>query len=273
MSPDYTAQDLDALQEKPRKGGSQPLLQANREPPYLSAWITRACRPAEKAYRLQGFDRLGRDSRDPCVLIFTNGREDPRKFRVKKQSDLMRNPRLALVSLSDGWLDVPHLTPGEIEDFWTALCRFGAVLTEFDEVDQTHEWIEQMLPSCLPMNGYTLVPDGRHDALMAMRHAGQFTKADAQSMVRGAGEDQRWQQRPCRFIDSETGDQWIRQGETATYLRWVIGVEPLPHTTLRARLREIGVIGRRFEDYRPPHPKLGLYQLTESLIEGVDGAK
>lgn len=270
--PDVTEAQMDSLQEKPRKGGSQPFLQPNRDATYLTGWLTRASRPADKGYRLQTIERLGRDPRDPCVLVFANGREEPRRFRVKRQGDLMRNPRMALVSISDGWLDVPHLTPGENEDFWTALCRFAAVLTEEDELDQTREWVEAMLPACMPLNGYTLVPDGRHDALMAIRHAGEFRKPDAMSMVRPA-EDQRWQQRPCRFIDSQTGDQWIRQGEAAAYLRWVIGVEPLAHTTLRSRLREIGVVGRRFEDYRPPHPKLGLYQLTESLIEYVDGAK
>lgn len=268
----FSEQDLDSVQEKPRKGGSQPLLQANRDPAYIGGWITRATRPAEQGYHLQTIERLGRDPRDPVVLIYANGREEARRFRVKQQKELMKSPRLTLVSLSDGWLDVPHLTPGEQEDFWTAVCRYAAVLTEFDETDQTREWMEQMLPATMPLNGYSLVPDARHDALMAIRHAGEFTKPDAQQMLRG-GEDQRWQQRPSRFIDSNTGEQWIRPGETATYLRHIVGVEPLSHSTLRARLREIGVVGRQFEDYRPPHPKLGLYQLSESLIEFVDGPK
>lgn len=268
--PDFTEAEMDALQEKPRKSGSLPYLKSDRDRQYLAGWLTRASRPAEKGYTLQTAERLGRDLKDPCVLIFANGREEPKRFRVKQQKDLTRNPRMTLVSLSDGWLDVPHLTPSEIEDYWSALCRFAAVLTEFDEVDQTREWVEAMLPSTMPLNGYTLVPDGRHDALMAIRHAGEFRKPDAQQMLRG---DERWQQRPCRFIDSQTGNQWIRPGETATYLRHIVGVEPLSHSTLRARLREIGVLRQHFEDYRPPHPKLDLYQLTESLIEYMDGAK
>jgi hypothetical protein len=56
-------------------------------------------------------------------------------------------------------------------------------------------------------------------------------------------------------------------------VRWVVGVEPLAHGTLRARLYEIGVVHRYFEDYRPPHPKLGLYQLTEALVEHVEGGR
>jgi hypothetical protein len=266
----FTEQQLDALQAKPRPKGTLPYLPDDRSPEPLREWLTRAFRPP-KGWQVQGFERFGREPRDPARLMLANGRED-RAFRIAKQVELTKNPCVTLLTVSDAWLDVPHLTGTEIEDVWRALCRLGAVLSEFDETDQTREWIEALLPFCLPMNGFTLVPDGRHDALMAMRNAGEFRKPDAQQMLRG-GEEQRWQQRPCRFIDANTGEQWIRTGETATYLRWVIGVEPLSHGTLRARLREIGVVGRQFEDYRPPHPKLGLYQLTDSLIDFVNGGK
>jgi hypothetical protein len=271
VSPDYTETDLDAAQEKPRPRGVLPYLPKQREPVSLAAWLTLATRPIEQGFRLAAFERLGRDPRDPCVLVFGNGREGARRFRIKSQRDLMRNPRTTLLSVADGWLDVPHLTAGEIEDVWAALCRFGAVLSEHDEVEQTREWVEAFLPATLALNGYSLVPDMRHDALMAIRRAGTFTKGDALALVRpGDAGDMRFAQRPTRFVDSSTGEQWIRAGETATYLRYVIGVEPLPHGTLRARLREIGIVGRYFEDYRPPHPKLALYQLTDELIEQVD---
>jgi hypothetical protein len=267
----YTDTDLDVAQGKPRPKGTLPYLTGDRRPEFLRAWLTRACRP-EEGFGLSTFERLGREGRDPCVLVFTNGREGSRRFRIKRQIDLMRNPRMVLGSVSDGWLDVPHLTPGEVEDVWMALCRLGSVLTEHDEVDQAREWVEAFVPVTLPLNGYSLVPDTRHDALMAIRRAGTFAKGDALSMLRPS-DDQRFAQRPTRFVDSNTGEQWVRPGELATYLRFVIGVEPLPHSTLRARLREIGVVGRYFEDYRPPHPKLALYQLTDELIQNVEGPR
>jgi hypothetical protein len=266
MSPDFTEDQLDAIQGKPRPKGSLPHLTDDRRPESLRAWLTRALRPPE-GWHVESFDRYGREGREPATLHVANGRE-ARAFRFKQQRDVATKPRMTVVSISDGWLDVPHLTAGEVEDLWAALCRLGSVLTEFDEVEQTREWVESYLPATLPLNGFSLVPDARHDALMAIRSAGTFGKGDALALTRPS-DDQRFAQRPTRFRDSATGEQWIRPTELAAFVRWVIGVEPLAHATLRARLREIGVVGQRFEDYRPPHPKLGLYQLTTELVEGM----
>jgi hypothetical protein len=129
-----------------------------------------------------------------------------------------------------------------------------------------------MLPVCLPLTGHTLVPDGRWDGLMAIRAAGEFTKTDALSMLRPGGDEPRYQQRPIRFVDKHTGDQYLRAGETATYMRYVIGVEPLAHSTLRARLHEIGVEAAYFQDRRHPHPKALLYKLATELVAVMDEA-
>ena len=252
---------------KPRPKGTLPYLPRGREAEPLRDWLTLAFRPLND-WRLQSVDRAGRDARDPVTLTFASGRE-AKSFRFKTQRELMNAPRVTSLAVSDGWLAVPHLTAGEVEDVWAALCTLGSVLTEHDEVEQTREWIEQMLPSTLPLNGYTLVPDARHDALMAIKAQGEFTKTDALSMVRPGSNDEHYQQRPLRFVDKATGEHWVRTGETATYVRWVVGVEPLSHATLRARLHEIGVVGRLFEDYRPPHPKLSLFQLPQGLIDGL----
>ena len=183
---------------KPRPKGSLPWLPKEPEPLSLCRWLTRAFRPP-KGWAIQGFERTGRDVRDPATLLVANGR-DSKRFRFKTQRELMRSPRSIVFAVADGWLAVPHLSPGEIEDLWAALCTLGRVLTEHDEVEQTRDWIEQMLPSTMPLGGYSLVPDARHDALMAIKHAGEFTKGDALSLIRG-GDDQRYQQRP--FVDSQ----------------------------------------------------------------------
>jgi hypothetical protein len=266
--PRFTEQDLDSAQAKPRAKGSLPYL-PERDPELLRAWLTMALRPPE-GWTVKNFERAGRDRKDPCSIFVANGRES-RTYRVNQQQELVMRPRTTLLSISDGKLDVPHLTATEVEDVWAALCHLGEVLTEWDERDEARKWVEQMCVTTLPLTGHTLVPDGRHDALMAMKRAGEFTRSDALALVRPGNDEQQqqYQQRPVRFVDEQTGEQWLRAGEVACYVRWVCGVEPLSHATLRARLHEVGVIGRLFEDYRPPHPKLNLYGLPEPLVEGT----
>jgi hypothetical protein len=259
--------DLDIAKAKPRPRGTLPYLPGDRDPDLLRGWLTRAVRP-ESGWSVADFDRTGRDPADPCTLHIKNGR-DSRSYRFRAQRDLFKTPRTTIATVTDGWLDVPHLTGGEIEDLCVALCRLGAVLTEYDERYETRKSVEQLLVGTAPMHGHTLLPDGRYDALVAIKAQGEFTKPDAMSMLRPG--DDRWQRRPIRFVDKDTGEQWVRMGEAATYLRWVLGVEPLSHSTLRSKLQEIGVVARHFQDYRPPHPKAWLYQLTEELIETVDG--
>jgi hypothetical protein len=267
--PDFTQADLDVAKQKARPKGALPYLPDNGDVALLRGWLTRAFRPVTTGWQFHAFERAGRGKLDPCSITFACGRET-RTFRFKQQRELISAPRPAVLGIADGWLAMPHLTAGEIEDIWAALCTLGRVLTEHDEVQQTREWIEQMLPATLPLQGHTLVPDGRHEALMAIKAAGEFAKQDALSMIRPS-DDQRWQQRPSRFIDSQTGEQHLRAGETACYLRYVVGVEPLSHATLRGRLHEIGVVARLYEDWHGTHPKLTLFQLSDELIKQVSG--
>jgi hypothetical protein len=259
---DYTSDDLDRVQAKARPRGKLPYLPDEPEAVALCDWLTLAFRPPE-GWRVVGFERPGRDRNDPASLLLRNGR-DARAYRFKQQGDLVMRLRSTVAAVSDGWLRMPHLTAGETEDVWMALCQLGVVQTEWDERAETTKWVEQLVRASLPLAGHTLVPDGRHAGLMALKHAGEFTRVDALAMGR-PGEVEGHQQRPARFIDAQTSEQWVRAGETAAYVRWVLGVEPLSGATLRARLSEIGVTGRLFEDYHPPHPKLNLYQLTDDL--------
>ena len=102
---------------------------------------------------------------------------------------------------------------------------------------------------------------------MAMRNQGGFVRRDAEQLVRG---NDGWQRRPVRFVDAETGEQFVRAGETATFVWHVIGDADHP-TRLKAWLAEIGVENRRVEDARPPHPKLSLFKLTDELVEYAEG--
>ena len=270
MSP-FGPDEMDAAEHrkdpKPRPRGKLPYLPDEPEEVALCDWLTLAFRPPE-GWRIVGFERTGRDKTDPASLMVRNGRES-RVYRFKQQGELMAHLRIAVAAVSDGWLNMPHLTGGETEDVWMALCQLGVVQTEWDERAETTKWCEQLVRASLPLSGHSLVPDARHDGLMALKRAGEFTRTDALELGR-PGETEGHQQRPVRFIDSETGDQWVRAGETAAYVRWVLGVEPLAAATLRARLVEVGVVGRLFEDYRPPHPAATLTSLAEALIGGLE---
>jgi hypothetical protein len=250
---------------KPRSRGTLPRLPVGRDLDLIQEWLTRAFMPPE-GYRIDTFDRHGRQRADPATLGLRNGR-DTLTYRFMAQSDLQgARLRSTILAVSDGELDMPHLTGSEIEDVWAALCKLGKVKTEVDERDLTRKWIEQLLDHATPLRGKTLAPDGRHDALMALRHQGEFTKPDALAL-RDRKDDFR---RPVRFIDAQTSEQWIRAGETATFVRYVVGIEPLAQSTLQGRLEQIEVEAQRFEDHRPPHPKNVLFRLSDALVAYVD---
>ena len=261
------------LQDKARPKGSLPHLPNGRDPEVLRGWLTRAFRP-DPGWEFDTFERPTTDPNDGCSITFRNGREMV-TYRFKRQSDLM-GPKLRsmVLSVAEGRLDMPHLTGSEIEDVWAAMCKLGSVLTEYDERDETRKLIEQMLVGTIPLTEHSLVPDGRFDALMAIRAQGEFTKPDALALQNAhRNDDGRWLRRPIRFIDRHTGHQYLRAGETATYLRYVLGAEPLSGGSLKGRLQEIGVEAEYPQDRRAPHPKARLYRLSAELVEYVGGSE
>ena len=167
----YTDADLDRVQAKARPRGVLPRLPAGRDPEALQQWLTIAFRPPD-GYKVESIERHGRQRLDPCTLTMRNGR-DCLTYRFMQQADLVGSRlRPAVLAASDGLLDVPHLSGGEQEDVWSALVKLGRVMTEVDERDETRKWVEQMVDVAAPLRGYTLVPDSRHDALMALRNLG-----------------------------------------------------------------------------------------------------
>ena len=256
--------------DKPRPKGSLPYLADDLDVEGLRDWLSLALRPPS-GWRMQNFERTGRQKSDPCWLTLNNGRERL-QYRFDNQRDLFSAPRVAVTAVTDGLLRIPHLTKSEVEDFWVALCRLGSVLTETDDRHETGKWLEQLIEATSPLRGYTLVPDHRHDALMAIRAQGEFAKVDALATLHGHTENG-WQRRPVRFIDERTGEQFVRAAEAITFVRYVGGAEPLSPGTFRARCSEIGVHPHLYEDYRPPHPKATLYRLSDALIEFAEASR
>lgn len=258
----YTEDELDQAQDKPRPKGRLSRLDEKRldDPDYLRQWLTKAFRPTLGVVR--GFERMSQDLDQPAWLIVANGSEEYR-YRFRQQSDLTTQKcRKIVLAVGSGELRMPHLSDGEIEDVWAALTYLGSVLSNRSELDQAGEWLDALLRIAAPLEGHTLTDSGtRRDALLAFRKFGEFTRLDALAILRSP--EQTWTRRPTCLIDSATGEMWLRERESATYLREILGVKPLTYKSLEARFREIGIELKHFEDRRPPHPKANLYRVPK----------
>jgi hypothetical protein len=257
-------EDLD----KPRPKGKLPYLPDDFSTDPLRNWLTIACRPLP-GWRVWGFTRAGRGRNDPCSLILAGPAGERSEVRFNTQVGLRSQPRITLAAMTDSVLRLPPLSKTEVEDLWIALCGLGAVVEAQDERDEAREWVEEMVRVSEPLTGYSLVRETRHDALMALKDRGEFSRLHAQELLRRPDRD--WPHRPTRLIDARTEEQWLRAGETAVYVRHIIGVNNLPTATLRARFDEIGVRATHFQDHRPPHPKAWLYRVADEFIE-TEGA-
>ncbi len=119
---------------------------------------------------------------------------------------------------------MPHLTASEIEDVWVGLCKVARLLSEYDDRETATKWMQQLVDETSTLTGKTLTSDARHDGLMAMRNQGEFVRRDAEQLVRSSDG---WQRRPVRFVDEQTAEQFVRAGETATFVWHVIGVRQI----------------------------------------------
>ena len=270
MSRRVSDEELDQLANngKPRSGKLPPL-KDDLDIDGLRHWLTLAVRPPA-GWQVHDVQFAGRHEIDPCVLTISNGRERE-TFRFDQQRKLEIRPKSTLLRVSGGLLGRGVWSKPTVEAFWEALTRLGEVLTEYSELDETTKWMEHLIDATEVLVGFSLVPDHRHDGLMAMKYRGEFKRTHALALTRPM-EDHARAHKPVRFIDRETDFQWVRAGEALCYLRIVEGVEPLPGPLLRARLAEIGVEAKHFEDYRPPHPKALLYHLTGELIEAAENS-
>jgi hypothetical protein len=267
----FTETDLDVAQAKPRPKGSLPYLPDPEDFGALCDWLTRALRPPP-GWQFERFDRMTQRKADPCSITFRNGQER-RTLHFERQADLRGTPRAVrgeLVGVSGGWLRTGKLTESEADDVWVALCYVGQIVSTHDDRDETRKWIEELLDMTVALTGHTLntSPESKHDALMAIRRNGEFHQVDAKAMTQpGSDVSHRW---PLRFVDRETGEQWLRAGETYTFVHYVSGAQRLDRGGLKARLAAIGVESRRFEARQDPHPKAMLYRLTPELVEYVE---
>jgi hypothetical protein len=272
MSPIFGDELLAKLDiTKPRPKGQLPPLPRPDDLRQLEAWHTLAFRPPT-GWQFETFERTSQRKVDPCSITFRNGQER-RRFYFDRQADLMTgNLRGNVVSVGGGWLRMPHLSPGEIEDVWVGLCYAGRVLAEHDDRDETRKWMEELLDASSALRGHTLELDGRYEAIRAIRANGEFHQRDAKSMINGS---EQFQRRPLRFVDEQTDEQWVRSGEAYTFIYWVGGAQKLDRSGLKARLATIGVEWRRWSARKPnsTRQRATLYRLSPDLVEYIDDAQ
>jgi hypothetical protein len=239
----------------------------------LRDWLTTALAPPP-GYLVTAFERAGRLRPDPCTLTLDAPGGGRVTYRWSEQRELWSASglRASVYAQCDGLLRVPPLSKAELEDVWAALCMLAQVLVDQDDRDETREWLGGFLAVAEVLNGVTLAPTGRADALAALRGRGQFTRRAAMEMG-DPTVDPRALLRPVVLIDSADAARWVRAGELATYLRHVVGVT-IAQTTLDARVGEIGGKRERMERRTggTRHPAIVLYRLPEDDGEEPDGA-
>ena len=100
----------------------------------------------------EGFERAGRQRRDPATLRLRNAEGGQVAYRFTEQRELATagSLRAAVYAACDGVCRVPSLTKPELEDVWAALCMLGEVLANQDDRDEAREWVEGHVRSPTP---------------------------------------------------------------------------------------------------------------------------
>ena len=255
MSPEYTDTDLDVAQGKPRPKGTLPHLTADRRPEFLKSWLTRALRPPE-GWHVETFDRYGREARDPACCSSRTGASTPAtdsgNRKTSHEPRAWRSSRRPMA----GSTSPPNPGRGRRRVDGALSARLGLVRIRRSRASgrMARMFLPVAAASRLQLDTRPPIRRAHGDT-----QAGTFGKGDALSHLAP-------ERRPtlCATPDavrrsSKRASNGCAPASLPRSCRWVLGVEPLAHSTLRARLREIGVVARRFEDWGGCHPKLGLY--------------
>jgi hypothetical protein len=204
-------------------------------------WLTAAFElPAP--WRVEKFLRHGRHRTDTCELVLA-GPDGRQIIELGEQRNLEgRAMKRTLDGMTDGLIHLPRLSDGELDDIWYALVRFATVTANATEKSETEDWLEQTVEKCERVTGYSMTPARRPDALAAIYTRNRFDYLAARRFTDPASI---MPPRPILLVDAETGDQWMRVGELATFWRHVLGVDAMSQRKIDNRLSAIGV--RRHE--------------------------
>jgi hypothetical protein len=174
--------------------------------------------------------RPGRDPEDPVTLALSNGL----KLRCSHQARLQqpRTLQAFLASESDGIAQPAYLSPSEVGEFYTQLCRLGNAAARVDPVADLAERLTAFVALCDVVPGSIRDVARRYVSIEAVRMRPAFDRGVAMGMTNGTP-----QYRPALLADDRS--RYVRASEWAVYLRFVVGWT-VHESELVARMTELG---------------------------------
>ena len=217
--------------DKPRQKGKIPYA-PDREAtvPTMREWLSNAIGlPSE--VRVETVLRAGRGEDDPTTIVLTNGI----KMRCSRQKRLQqaRTLQAFLVSESDGIAQAPYLSPAEVGDVYTIICRFGTAAANVDPVADLRERLATFVGFADELIG-TLRLDGRYITIEAVRMRPPFNRHVALAMTNGRPETA-----PVLIRDQHDEKRYVRASELVAYLRYSVGWT-IDESRLAAQMTELG---------------------------------
>lgn len=234
MSP-FTADDgadVERRRGKARTKGKIPFPPDRNEP--LSAvrsWLSDAAGLPDEV-RIESVLRTGREPEDALTIVLSNGQ----KMRCSHQGRLQqaRTLQAFLVSESDGIALAPYLSPAEVGDFFTGLCRLGTATAHPDPVADLAERLDAFVSLCEPLQGSLIDRLRRYTTIEAIRQRHPFDRSTVAAMRNGKPESP-----PVVLLDHVDDARYVRASEWVVYLRFVIGWT-VNESQLVGRMAELG---------------------------------
>lgn len=210
---------------KPRPKGKIPYPPHRDEPlTTVREWLSDAAGlPLE--VRIETVIRAGTEPEDPITITLSNGIA----MRCPHQSRLQQGRTLQafFVSASDG-IAMPHyLSPVEVGDFYTGLCRMNAAAAHADPIADLRERLAMFTELCDPLHGS--LGSRRYATLEAMKMRPVYDRAAAEN---------RTPTTPVMLVDTDANRRYIRASEWVAYLRFVHG-QVVDESRLVARMGEL----------------------------------
>jgi hypothetical protein len=265
----FSQSDADDLQRRngaKRKNGSLPYLDDGilDDVENLRAWLTGALRP-KPGWRVDGFIRHGRQRDDTCELELLGPGGTRRRLEIPEQR-LLSAPaslRATVTSATDGLVRPGSLVKSELEDVWLALVTIASVTANQSLEDEARVWLAEAERAGERLDGHTFEPDGRLDAIRALKRRDQFDAMRAKQYTDPNLLGPR--PRPAVLIDRQTGARYMRVGEVSAFLRHVIGVQSSSQAKIDGRLSGAGAERVRFvaKNASGKTEKADVYRLPE----------
>jgi hypothetical protein len=258
--PDYTANDGERLNERPPKGRKIP------HPPGRDAshgqvreWLSRWAVGLPEEVRIETVIRAGHEPEDPVTITLSN----ETRLRCAHQSRLQKPGSLQafFASETEGIAQPPYLSPAEVGDFYTQLCRLASVTSKADPVADLHERLMMFVLLCDELSFSFADRPARYSTIERLRSRPSF---DRNAALAGRQDGGRFHPAPILLRDQD-GPSYIRASEWVAYLRFIVGWT-VNESQLIGRMAELGAEWRDLQAWnldRSHKAHLIFYSLPE----------